>query len=87
MQGISNYTPAQARKACPYLRMMSPESAAKAMGQETPAAQTTSRDSVSITPFEPVPSKPLSKTCVSAAAKTAMGLLPGVAKAGCPHAS
>ena len=43
-------------------------------------------DSLSISPFEPVNSSSLTKTCVSSAAKATMAALPAVAKAGCPHA-
>ena len=44
-------------------------------------------DSVQISPFEPMDSAPLSKTCMHSAAKATFPMLPGFAKAGCPHAA
>lgn len=83
MQSITAYTPAQAAK-CPYLKMMG-QSAPQAPQAEAPQSAAIG-DSVSISPFEPADSGPLSKTCVRSGAQATMAALPGFAKAGCPHA-
>lgn len=70
---------------CPYFAGRPAPQPSQATPQESSAAQIS--DEVSISPFEPVNSDPLTKTCVSSAAKATMGMLPGVAKAGCPHAA
>jgi hypothetical protein len=82
MQGISSYSPAAAAK-CPYLKLF-PQQAPQSAPSE--AKNVAASDSVSISPFEPADSGALSKTCVRAGAQATMAALPGVAKAGCPHA-
>jgi hypothetical protein len=85
MQGMSLNTNSNAIARCPYFS-----------GRQAPAPQTDnanekssqlSSDSVTISPFEPADSGPLTKTCVTSAAKATFGMLPGFTKAGCPHAA
>ena len=74
---------------CPFLNGSlgrTPSTESKASVEE-PIGYGMVEDQVSISPFEPASSDGLSKTCVSSAAKATMAALPGVAKAGCPHAA
>jgi len=87
MQGMSAIASPQARAKCPFLsgKLANNESAPNQ--EQEKGAQVNTSDSVSLSPFEPADSGPLSKTCVSTAAKATMGMMPGFAKAGCPHAA
>lgn len=85
MQGMSATSGAGIAR-CPFFNGSMAKPAAEPKAKEASPYQGLS-DEVSISPFEPANAGPLTKTCVSSAAKTAMGMLPGVAKAGCPHAA
>ena len=89
MQGMT-LTPGSNINRCPFFNGSMNKTAAKQpaadafQGFGAPAEIS---DSVTITPFEAADGSSLSKTCVSAGAQATMGMLPGVAKAGCPHAA
>ena len=85
MQGLSANFRTGDISRCPFFHGKSAPQATEAPTQET--TTTSVSDQVSISPFEPADSGPLTKTCVTSAAKATMGMLPGVAKAGCPHAA
>ena len=85
MQGLSTNFRTGDISRCPFFHGKNAPQAAPAPNQETTTAAVSDQDSIS--PFEPADSGPLTKTCVNSAAKATMAMLPGVAKAGCPHAA
>ena len=85
MQGLNANFRSGDISRCPYFHGKALPKTAEAPAEESKPAQIS--DHVSISPFEPADAGPLTKTCVTSAAKATMGMLPGVAKAGCPHAA
>lgn len=82
MQGISTSPGSIAR--CPFFHGRNPAE----QNPSTPEVSNEMKaDSVSLSPFEPANADPLTKTCVTSAAKATFGALPGFTKAGCPHAA
>lgn len=85
MIGMSGTPSSAALKRCPFFKGRAlPESTTE---QSQAGSCERAGDTVSISPFEPADSGPLSKTCVSSAAKATFPMLPVLAKAGCPHAA